>query len=69
MHEFGVRLLAWGQLPPSGALIAAVAHRQFRELTAEDLSRKVIMSGCFMDIKETYDRGALERNCQHIWRL
>ena len=69
MHEFGVRLLPWDQMPRSDALVAAVAHRQFRELTAEDLCRKVIKNGCFMDVKSTYDRGALEQAGLHVWRL
>ena len=69
MHEFGIPLLSWEDLPRGDALIAAVAHRKFRELSAEDLCRKVIKNGCFIDVKATYDRTALGQSGLHVWRL
>ncbi len=69
MHEFGVRLSSWEQLPRGDALVAAVAHRQYGELTAEDLSRKVIKNGCFVDVKASYEQAALEQCGLHVWRL
>ena len=31
MHEYGVRLVRWDDLPRADAIVAAVAHREFRE--------------------------------------
>jgi len=69
MHEFGVPLLRWEQLPRGDAIVAAVAHRQYRELTADDICRKVIRNGCFVDVKSAYDRAALARCGLNVWRL
>ena len=35
-HEYGVELLAWDQLPRADAIVAAVAHREYAELTAAE---------------------------------
>jgi UDP-N-acetyl-D-galactosamine dehydrogenase len=69
MHELGVKLLDWDDLPRADAIIAAVGHRQYKELTAEDLCRKVIRNGCFVDVKSSYDQPALEQCGLHVWRL
>jgi UDP-N-acetyl-D-galactosamine dehydrogenase len=69
LREFGIRLLRWEEMPRSDALVAAVAHRHYRELTAEDLSRKIVRNGSFIDVKATYDQLALEALGLHVWRL
>jgi UDP-N-acetyl-D-galactosamine dehydrogenase len=69
LREFGIRLLPWDEMPRGDALVAAVAHRHYRDLTAEDLSRKIVRSGSFIDVKATYDQSALESLGLHVWRL
>jgi UDP-N-acetyl-D-galactosamine dehydrogenase len=69
MHEFGLRLLPWDELPRADAIVAAVGHREYDELTAEDLCRKVIRGGCFIDVKSRYEQAALEQCGLHVWRL
>ena len=68
-QEFGIRLLQWQQLPRADAIIAAVAHRRFKELTAEDICRKVIRNGCFVDVKACFDHDGLEQSGLRVWRL
>jgi UDP-N-acetyl-D-galactosamine dehydrogenase len=69
MHELGVPLLAWDALPRADAMVAAVAHRKYRELTAEDICRKLVRGGCFVDVKSAYDMAPLETAGVHVWRL
>jgi UDP-N-acetyl-D-galactosamine dehydrogenase len=69
MRDLGVSLLPWESLPRADAIVAAVAHRQYRELTAEDICRKVVRGGCFIDVKSAYDAGPLESAGVHVWRL
>ena len=69
LRDLNVRLHAWDDLPRSDAIVAAVAHRRYRELSAEDLCRKVIRNGCFIDVKSAYDRAALAHCGLHVWRL
>jgi UDP-N-acetyl-D-galactosamine dehydrogenase len=69
MHEYGVRLMSWSELPRADAMVAAVAHSEFRALSAEDLCRKVIKGGCFVDVKALFDDVALRASGLRIWRL
>lgn len=69
MHEYGVRLLQWNDLPRADAIVAAVAHKQYRDLSADDVCRKVIKGGCFMDVKAGFDEAALRNVGLSVWRL
>ncbi|MBB3223195.1 UDP-N-acetyl-D-galactosamine dehydrogenase [Massilia umbonata] len=69
MHEYGVRLLGWNELPRADAIVAAVAHRELKALTAEDLCKKLVKGGCFMDVKSGYDKAELEQAGLQVWRL
>ena len=69
LRECGVRLQTWEALPRADALIAAVAHRPFLELSAEDLQRKLVKGGCFIDVKACFDRKSLEAAGMRVWRL
>jgi UDP-N-acetyl-D-galactosamine dehydrogenase len=69
LHEYGVRLTKWEDLPRAEAIIAAVAHRQYRQLAVEDICRKVVKSGCFIDVKASFDAAGLEAAGLRVWRL
>lgn len=69
MHEYGVRLLPWAGLPRADAVVAAVAHKEFLDLTAEDIGRKVIKGGCFVDVKASFNQASLEEVGLNVWRL
>lgn len=63
-------------IPDFGPLLGAsksvgpeLAHRQYPELAADDICRKVIRNGCFVDVKSAYDRAALARYGLNVWRL
>lgn len=69
MHEYGVQLLSWDDLPQADAIVAAVAHKQFKQLTLEEINRKVSKGGCFLDVKAEFDATGLARAGLHVWRL
>jgi UDP-N-acetyl-D-galactosamine dehydrogenase len=69
MHEYGVRLFPWEDLPRADAIVAAVAHKQYKDLSADDICRKVIKGGCFVDVKAGFDQAALQNNSLKVWRL
>ena len=69
MHEYGVRLEAWQDLPAADALILAVAHRSYRELRQEDLLKKVVRQGVVIDVKSVLDAEALRHQGMRVWRL
>jgi len=69
MHEYGVSLLPWADLPRADAIVAAVAHREFAELTVEDFGKKLIRGGAFIDVKAVFDSSAIEGAGYKLWRL
>ena len=69
MNEYGIALVAWEDLPRADALVAAVAHRGFVGLDAEDIARKLIKGGAFIDVKATFDAPRLRAAGIGVWRL
>jgi UDP-N-acetyl-D-galactosamine dehydrogenase len=68
-HEYGLELVPWENLPSADALVAAVAHRQFKEMGVEKLALKVRKGGSFIDVKCQFDREALAAAGLSVWRL
>jgi UDP-N-acetyl-D-glucosamine/UDP-N-acetyl-D-galactosamine dehydrogenase len=68
-REYGVTPLPWEDLPRADAIVAAVAHTAFAKLDAQDLARKVIRDGCFIDVKSRFDATALRGAGLKVWRL
>ena len=69
MHEYGVKLEPWDDLPRADAIVAAVAHREYQALGVEDLGRKMIKGGAFIDVKAAFDAAALAEAGYRVWRL
>ncbi|MCZ2441616.1 MAG: nucleotide sugar dehydrogenase, partial [Burkholderiales bacterium] len=69
MHEYGVTLEPWDALPRADAIVAAVAHREYQALSVEDLGRKMIKGGAFIDVKAAFDQAALAEAGYRVWRL
>jgi UDP-N-acetyl-D-galactosamine dehydrogenase len=69
MHEYGVRLTPWGELPKADAIVAAVSHREFLALGREDLAAKLLPEGVFVDVKAAFDAAALRAAGLRVWRL
>src|SRR2546421_200645 len=49
LHEYGVRLAAWDSLPRAAAVVAAVAHREFRARPLTDYLEKLLPKGVISD--------------------
>src|SRR3954469_9494870 len=69
LHEYGVRLTEWDALPAADAMILAVGHSKFLEMPTAALTRKVVRSGCIIDVKSVLDAAALRREGLRVWRL
>ena len=69
LHEYGVPLLRWDDLPRADAVVAAVAHREFAELSAADMGAKLVAGGAFIDVTAAFDAAALRRAGYLVWRL
>jgi UDP-N-acetyl-D-glucosamine/UDP-N-acetyl-D-galactosamine dehydrogenase len=69
MHEYGVRLLPWDQLPKADAIVAAVSHREFMDLGVPALQSKLAKGGAFIDVKAAFPQDALRAAGFRLWRL
>ena len=69
LHEYGVVLHRWEDLPRADAIVAAVAHKHYQALSVEEISRKVVKNGCFVDVKAGFDAAAFKAAGIAVWRL
>jgi len=69
LREYGLRLAEWDSLPAADALILAVPHKPFLEITQQNLLRKVVKQGCIVDVKSALDAEALRKEGVRVWRL
>ena len=69
VHEYGVRLERWDDLPRADAIVAAVSHREYMALGMEEIGKKVIKGGAFVDVKAAFDPEALVGAGLRVWRL
>ncbi len=69
VHEYGVPLVAWDDLPRADAIVAAVAHKEFAALSLEDFSKKLVKGGAFIDVKAAFDAKEILAAGYKLWRL
>jgi len=68
-HEYGVDLIPWEHLPKANAIIAAVAHTEFKQRPLDDYVAKLSAGGLFIDVKCQADTAALQSRGVQVWRL
>jgi UDP-N-acetyl-D-galactosamine dehydrogenase len=68
-REYGVELKPWEALPRAGAIVAAVAHREFRERSVDDYVAKLTKGGLYVDVKCQADAEAFRARGMSVWRL
>ena len=69
VHEYGVRLVPWEQLPRSSAIVAAVAHRAYKQYSIDEVAAKLAPGGLYVDVKCQADQNALRARGFSVWRL
>jgi len=68
-HEYGVDLVPWDRLPKAAAIVAAVAHREFKARPLSDYLGLLKPKGVVTDVKCQFDAAALEAGGVTVWRL
>ncbi|HEY7903159.1 MAG TPA: nucleotide sugar dehydrogenase [Casimicrobiaceae bacterium] len=69
LHEYGIRLTAWDDLPRGAAIVAAVAHRALKERPVADFADKLARDGVVIDVKCQFAAGAFDAHPVTVWRL
>jgi len=68
-HEYGVELVPWERLPKAAAIVAAVAHREFKARPLSDYLGLLQPKGVVADVKCQFDAAAMEASGVTVWRL
>ncbi|MGB3632517.1 MAG: UDP binding domain-containing protein, partial [Rubrobacteraceae bacterium] len=69
-RQYDVTLKEWRDLEPAAAVVVAVAHRAYRELSPESLGK--LFDGeepVLADVKGVFDIQALRERGVRVWRL
>jgi len=69
MHEYGIKLERWEDLPQADAMVLAVAHRELLSMSLSDLTSKLRPEGCFVDVKSQFNVASLQEAGFRVWRL
>jgi UDP-N-acetyl-D-galactosamine dehydrogenase len=69
MHEYGIALTAWEDLPKAGAAVAAVGHRKLRERGLQAIADCLAPGAVLADVKSAFDPDAVAATGLRLWRL
>ena len=69
MHEYGLKLTSWDELPRADAIVSAVAHSALKERSVDELAAKLVPNGVYVDVKGQVDAAALRSRGVEVWRL
>jgi UDP-N-acetyl-D-galactosamine dehydrogenase len=68
-REYQIELKPWEALPRARAIVAAVAHREFRQRPVDDYIAKLEPGGLYVDVKCQADAALLRARGINVWRL
>lgn len=68
-HEYGVQLLPFEELKPASAIVVAVAHNIYRQLSASEFAGITLPNPLLVDVKGIYNRDILQQSGIRVWRL
>ena len=69
LHEYGVELVAWDDLPKANAIVAAVSHAELLARPLDETLEKLVPQGVYVDVKCTADVATLRQRGVNFWRL
>ncbi len=69
LHEYGIGLSTWDQLPMADAIVASVSHREYLSMPLDDILGRIKPKGVFIDVKSAYKVENLQSRGITVWRL
>ncbi len=69
MHEYGLELTAWDELPKAGAAVMAVGHRVLRERGLPAIARQLAPGAVLADVKSLFEVSEVAAQGLRAWRL
>jgi len=68
-HEYGVDLKPWNELKPANAVVAAVSHQEYRQMSPGQIAKLMTKNPLLIDVKAMYDPAAIRAAGIQLWRL
>ena len=68
-HEYGLTLSKWEELDGLDALVVAVSHKAYAEMSGEALAKRVKTGGVIVDVKSMVDPESLPKGRVTYWCL
>ena len=68
-REYGIDLKPWDALPRARAIVAAVAHNDFKRRPTDDYVSKLEQGGLYVDVKCQADAALFRARGVNVWRL
>ncbi|MEP6996255.1 MAG: nucleotide sugar dehydrogenase [Betaproteobacteria bacterium] len=68
-REYGIDLKPWDALPRARAIVAAVAHSDFKRRPTDDYMTKLEKGGLYVDVKCQADAAQFRARGVNVWRL
>ena len=70
VHEYGIELTAWEDLPKGAdAVVAAVMHKEYLAKPIDEILGLMKKGGSFIDIKSSFDQEKIRAAGYGLWRL
>jgi UDP-N-acetyl-D-glucosamine/UDP-N-acetyl-D-galactosamine dehydrogenase len=69
MHEYGVKLTKWEDIPKSAAMVVAVGHKEYKNLPFSTIAKKLHPGAIITDIKSMLPAEEVRRAGMKLWRL
>ena len=69
LHEYGVALKPWADLPKAHAVVAAVSHREYKAMSAHQIQAVAQPGAVFVDVKSAFNADDLMAAGMVVWRL
>ena len=67
--EYGIELTPWEMLPQAAAIVAAVAHDEYRQRPLQDYLERLQPAAAVVDVKWLFEPAALHAAGVELWRL
>lgn len=69
MHEYDIALVQSENLQPAAAVVVAVAHKSYKAMTVDQLSKMMRDDAVLIDVKGIYNRHEIVAAGVRMWRL
>jgi UDP-N-acetyl-D-galactosamine dehydrogenase len=66
---YQVELNRFDELVNLDAIIIAVAHKSFKEISSQDYIERLVKGGCLIDVKSVFNKKEFEKSEINYWRL